>query len=233
MASRLTPSPILQRAIPLLQREFAKQSTNEGLFPVFNKKQLEQAWKHYPKRPANRGAAVLVPVCSFEGKPSILFTKRASHLSSHSSEVSFPGGHVEKTDASLEDAALRETGEEIDTPLNSVVIIGKGTAVPSIKGIPVTPVLAVLPNELDESMLTGDPREVDFVFTRSIGSLLEEETSRHLKRLGRPAPVYPSPYGDIWGLTAFVLRPFLRKLLLPVLEEVQSSEDTEDRIDTL
>jgi len=139
---------------------------------------------------------------------------------------------VEKKDASLEDAALRETREEIFTPLDSVVVIGKGVAVPSVKGVPVTPVLAVLPNELDQSMLTGDPSEVDLVFCRSIESLLEEETSKHLKRLGRPAPVYPSPQGDIWGLTAFVLRPFLRKLLHPVLEEVQLM-DNEDRISTM
>lgn len=233
MASKLAnPSPILQRAIPLLEKQFAKQSTKDGVFPVFNKKTHEYAWRQFAKRPANRGAAVLIPVCSFEGKPSILFTKRASHLSSHSSEISFPGGHVEKSDASLEDAALRETREEINTPLDSVVIIGKGTTVPSMKGMPVTPVLAVLPNNLDESMLTGDPNEVDLVFCRSIESLIEEETSKHLKRLGRPAPIYPSPYGDIWGLTAFVLRPFLHNVLEPVFEELSNEKD-DDRIDSL
>ena len=228
----MPPATLLQRALPLLKKEFAKKATKEGLFPIFNSTQLQQAWKKFPKRPANRGAAVLVPICSFEDQPSILFTKRAAHLSSHSSEISFPGGHIEKTDATLEDAALRETREEIATPMDSVIIIGKCTAVPSIKGIPVTPVIAVLPNEIEQSMLTGDPSEVDDVFCRSIESLLEEETSRHLGRLGRPAPVYPSPHGDIWGLTAFVLRPILHKLWQPVVEELRIDDDDE-QINTL
>lgn len=219
MAHKLTPSPMLQRAIPLLKKEFAKQS-NQGVFPIFTEKQLEKAWQYFPAppQPAQEGAAVLVPVCSFDEKPSILFTKRAAHLSSHSSEISFPGGHVEPADASLTDAALRETKEEINTPLDDIVILGKGSTVPSIKGVPVTPIIAVLPHELDKSMLTGDPSEVDLVFCRSIESLVKEETSKHLKRLGRPAPVYPSPYGDIWGLTAFVLRPIMRNLLQPVFD---------------
>jgi 8-oxo-dGTP pyrophosphatase MutT (NUDIX family) len=233
MAHKLAnPSPILLRALPLLKQEFTKQATKDGVFPIFSKKVHEYAWRQYPKIPANRGAAVLIPVCSFQDKPSILFTKRASHLSSHSSEISFPGGHVEPADESLEAAALRETREEIYTPLDNVVILGKGTTVPSLKGTPVTPVLALLPNNLDESILNGDPSEVDRVFCISIETLMQEETSKHLKRLGRHAPVYSSPCGDIWGLTAFILRPFLHKLLQPVFEKVSRTDD-DDRINTL
>lgn len=234
MAAKLTPSPTILRALPLLKKEFAKQS-KDGTFPIFSEKQLDQAWKYFSTPvppPANEGAAILVPVCSYENKPSILFTKRASHLSSHSSEISFPGGHVEESDSSLRHTALRETQEEIATPLDNVYILGEGTAVPSIKGVPVTPIIAVLPHEIDESMLTGDPSEVDLVFCRSIESLLEEETSKHLSRLGRPAPVYPSPYGDIWGLTAFVLRPIMRNLLRPVFEEIEQLDD-DNRISSL
>lgn len=234
MASKLAPCPILQRAIPLLKREFAKQSNNFGEFPIFSKRQMTRAWRDFPKRvPNDQGAAILVAVCSFENKPSILFTKRASHLSSHSSEISFPGGHVESDDATLQDAALRETREEIDTPLKDIIVLGEATAVPSIKGVPVTPIIAVLPNELDESMLTGDPSEVDEVFCQSIESLVREETSKHLARLGSPAPVYPSPHGDIWGLTAFVLRPIMHNLLQPVFEELEPGGDEGDRITSL
>jgi hypothetical protein len=107
--------------------------------------------------------------------------------------------------------------------LEPIFILGMGTAVPSIKGIPVTPVIAILPYEMQHDMLSGDPREVELVFCRPVSSLLDEETSRHLGRLGRPAPVYPTPHGDIWGLTAFVLRPILHKLLRPVFEELEAN----------
>jgi nudix motif 8 len=222
---KLTLSPRLERAIPLLEQAWLSSLRNDGLYPIFSNKQLLQAWKQFPARiPASRGAAVLVPVCSFENKPSILFTKRSSHLNSHSSEISFPGGHVEPSDESLVDAALRETREEIVTPLEPIFILGTATAVPSIKGTPVTPVLAVLPYEMEQDMLFGNSQEVESVFCRSIESLLEDETSRHLGRLGRPAPVFPTPHGDIWGLTAFVLQPILHKLLRPVFQEVEAND---------
>lgn len=223
---KLTPSPFLKRALPLLQQAWQDLQRKDGLFPIFNDNQLTAAWKPFPGRiPASRGAAVLVPVCSFEGKPSILFTKRSPFLSNHSSEISFPGGHADPSDESLVDTALRETREEIFTPLEPIFILGMGTAVPSIKGIPVTPVVAILPDEMQQDMLEGDPKEVDLVFCRPVSSLLEEETSRHLGRLGTPAPVYPTPHGDIWGLTAFFLRPILHKLLQPVFQELEANSE--------
>lgn len=43
-------------------------------------------------------AAVLVPVI-LGRKPSILLTKRTSHLTKHAGQVSFPGGRIDKEDA--------------------------------------------------------------------------------------------------------------------------------------
>jgi hypothetical protein len=58
-------------------------------------------------------AAVLVPLLVYQGQPSILFTKRASNLSLHASEISFPGGHAEDCDVTLVDTAIREAMEEL------------------------------------------------------------------------------------------------------------------------
>ena len=44
----------------------------------------------------------------------ILFTKRSSSLSTHSGEVSFPGGKWEEGDKVLYETALRESNEEIN-----------------------------------------------------------------------------------------------------------------------
>ena len=57
-------------------------------------------------------ASVLVAL--IEGvAPGVLLTKRTSHLSAHPGQVAFPGGRIDETDASPEDAALREAEEEI------------------------------------------------------------------------------------------------------------------------
>ncbi|KAL3823471.1 hypothetical protein ACHAXA_010231 [Cyclostephanos tholiformis] len=70
--------------------------------------------------PQKREAAILVPLCTVQGTPSILFTRRSSKLSTHASEISFPGGnHDEALDSSggwtnkLINTALREMKEEL------------------------------------------------------------------------------------------------------------------------
>ena len=41
-------------------------------------------------------AAILVPICTVQGTPSILFTRRSAQLSSHASQISFPGGYYDE-----------------------------------------------------------------------------------------------------------------------------------------
>ena len=55
-----------------------------------------------------RLSALLVPVVQHDNCPSILLTRRADHLDKHSGQVAFPGGKVEKRDASpVETACAR------------------------------------------------------------------------------------------------------------------------------
>ncbi len=66
-----------------------------------------------------RDAAVLIPVIEHGEEATVLLTQRAEKLRSHSGQVAFPGGRIDPTDASAEDAALRETFEEIGLPARS------------------------------------------------------------------------------------------------------------------
>ena len=52
-------------------------------------------------------AAVLIAVTN-ENQPSVLYTLRSKKVSSHSGEVSFPGGMYEERDTSLNETAIRE-----------------------------------------------------------------------------------------------------------------------------
>jgi len=171
-----------------------------------------------------RRAAVLVPLVSCDGMPSLLYTARSEHLSSHASEVSFPGGHFEEdVDSSLEDTAIRETSEELlgDYPFEDIEIIGRGSPLPSIRGTPVTPIVGVLPYEIPSpasSVFPGNPDEVDQVFCVSLQELLDVETSDHSPRFQSSIPSFSTREGHrIWGLTAMFTRPLLHRLFKPVL----------------
>merc|ERR1712227_272808 len=54
-------------------------------------------------------AAVLVPLVDISGEVHLLYTRRSLGMSSHSGQVSFPGGKQDKDDVDLTRTALRET----------------------------------------------------------------------------------------------------------------------------
>eukprot|EP00531_Pseudo-nitzschia_arenysensis_P011485 CAMPEP_0116127792 /NCGR_PEP_ID=MMETSP0329-20121206/7021_1 /TAXON_ID=697910 /ORGANISM="Pseudo-nitzschia arenysensis, Strain B593" /LENGTH=215 /DNA_ID=CAMNT_0003621899 /DNA_START=118 /DNA_END=765 /DNA_ORIENTATION=- len=208
----------VKRAIPRLRTLLRKKANENNIFPLFTLEQEESIWKHTPKN-REREAAILVPLVCHEGLPSLLFTTRSSHLPTHASEVSFPGGHYDDSkDTSLEETAIREAQEELlgDYPWEEVEIIGKASPLPSITGMPVTPIIAVLPHEIDRHTFPGCPTEVEDVFYVSLEELLEVETSQKSERFRTNVPVFPALNGKkIWGLTAIVTRPLLHKLFKP------------------
>jgi 8-oxo-dGTP pyrophosphatase MutT (NUDIX family) len=60
---------------------------------------------------------------------SILLTQRASYKGTHSAQISFPGGKVEKTDKNLQETALREAFEEVGIHKDDVTVIREMTDV--------------------------------------------------------------------------------------------------------
>jgi 8-oxo-dGTP pyrophosphatase MutT (NUDIX family) len=185
-----------------------------------------------------RPAAVLVPLCTVDEEPAILFTLRSAALSSHAGQISFPGGHADCDGEEREDpvfTAVRETKEELlghcaaeELPSydfdQDLEILGQTGLVPAATGNMVTPIVGALTRDIPSHdairhIFPGNPGEVDEVFAVSVAKLLEGETSEELKRLGTMGPVFPLPApvgeGKIWGLTAIVLRPILHKVLRP------------------
>merc|ERR1719499_1114748 len=75
-----------------------------------------------------RQAAVLLPLCTINSEPCILFTLRSNAVPSHRNEVCFPGGHLTSPpDRNLQDCALREFEEElgISSHTSKVEIVGQ------------------------------------------------------------------------------------------------------------
>ena len=201
----------VKNAIPRLRSLLQKKANEHGAFPLFTAKQEKLMWKNTPIN-RERKAAILVPLVSYEGQPSLLFTTRSRHLPTHASEVSFPGGHHDEAiDDSLEETAIREAKEELlgEYPWEDVETIGRASSLPSITGMPVTPVIAVLPHDIDRDTFPfpGCPSEVEDVFCVSLKELLEIETSQKSERFRTHVPVFPALNGKkIWGLTAIVTR---------------------------
>ncbi len=77
-----------------------------------------------------RRAAVLALLFpNKDNKTCFLLTERASYQGTHSAQISFPGGKIEKSDKNLEFTALREAKEEVGVEISSVHIIKELTDV--------------------------------------------------------------------------------------------------------
>ncbi|XP_078697877.1 mitochondrial coenzyme A diphosphatase NUDT8-like [Branchiostoma floridae x Branchiostoma belcheri] len=157
------------------------------------------------------GAAVLVPLCTVNGVPSVLFTLRSSRLRSHRGEVSFPGGMCDSTDRDVVHTALRETEEELGIPSSTVDVWGPLKPIPDRRNS--MTVVAVLGNvgEVDPTKLKLSPREVAEVFTLSFSHLLDPAHQRYttVKRrhdnYSYTMPVWLGGPHRVWGLTAIML----------------------------
>jgi 8-oxo-dGTP pyrophosphatase MutT (NUDIX family) len=154
----------------------------------------------------SRQAAVLIPVVRRE-QPGLLLTKRSSHLRKHAGQVAFPGGAVDATDASLIAAALREAQEEVAIPPDAVEVIGVLPPVDSVTGFQVTPVVGIIPPDLQYHASVD---EVAAVFEMPLAEALRLGRYHPLdiQRRGHEHRVWLSWYQHyfVWGMTAGIIR---------------------------
>ncbi|XP_046458333.1 mitochondrial coenzyme A diphosphatase NUDT8-like [Daphnia pulex] len=183
-------------------------------------------------------AAVLVPLVLVNNEPSFLYTARSSNLRSHGGEISFPGGKFDSVDKNAEDAALRETEEELGIQRHSFDIWAQ---LPSLQGrdgkTAITPVIALLKEPLVLSDLRPNSEEVSSVIICTVAELCQEKNQAFTQfGSGYTLPIY---FGQqthinikpkIWGLTAIIthltlnaLIPEMYKLKLPFVKKIRVS----------
>ncbi len=174
-------------------------------------------WPHAMQQkldPPLKPAGVLVPLMQRSEGLSVLLTQRASHLTHHAGQVSFPGGRMEADDTDVRAAALRETHEEVGIEPRNVDVIGYLRSMPTITGFAVTPVVGLVSGEVD---LVIDRTEVDYAFEVPLGHLLDEGKDRYVDRdfEGQTFSLVEFHYeGErIWGATAYMLLAFRKYLL--------------------
>ena len=138
---------------------------------------------------------------------SLLLTKRANYIGTHSGQISFPGGKFEKSDLNLKVTALRETFEEVGVFQEKIDIVREITEVyipPS--NFSVTPFIGIvndnpvfkLNSEVAKIIEIPFPDLLDDTMLASISI-----TNSYMKETS--VPCFNFDGSVIWGATAMIL----------------------------
>ncbi|KAI5590954.1 hypothetical protein BDE02_04G045500 [Populus trichocarpa] len=166
-----------------------------------------------PERFRPNRAAVLV--CIFEGDAGdfrVILTKRSSKLSTHSGEVSLPGGKADESDKDDFETATREAKEEIGLDPTLVNVVTVLEPFLSKHLLRVIPVIGILTNK-KAFKPTPNPAEVEAVFDAPLEMFIKDENRRVEERewMGEKYLIHFFDYETgnkkylIWGLTAGIL----------------------------
>lgn len=152
-----------------------------------------------------RRAAVLIPFWAEGDAVRVVVTRRSSELKAHGGQVSFPGGRLDPGET-WEQAALRESREEIRLESSNVEILGRLDDAWSGAGHHVVPIVAWVAGP---PKLAPNPREVAEILIADVETLLRPE-SRSEDAFFHEGHRYVNPVlhwdgGDAYGLTADLL----------------------------
>ena len=173
------------------------------------KQNLKQINLIEPTKYKKAGVLILLIKEDDSDEMNILFTKRSSDLSTHSGEVSFPGGMWEEIDSSLLETALRESTEEIGLKAENVKNLGRMNYLLSRHKIEVNPYVGFLEHRQDfvGNFEIAEIFMVPVKFLIDTNNVIYKEFKRNDLRISMPSWVYNG--NRIWGLTALITADFL------------------------
>ena len=176
-------------------------------------------------------SAVLLPLIRVAGEWHVLFEQRSTKLTKQPGDISFPGGRIDREDASPMAAAVRETAEELLIDPRQIHVLGALPPYITTPSFVIYPFVGVVDYDIASHSFSRE--EVAEVFTVPLSWLMGYEPHRHV------VPLTPSPNSDfpfekivngknyqwrtrsmeqwfydyenrtIWGLTARILKHFV------------------------
>ncbi len=175
----------------------------------------EQIKNRNPKK-----ASVLILLYPKKTKLYLVLIKRANYNGTHSAQISFPGGKIEKIDKSLYQTALREASEEINIHPKQVILLKElsKTYIPP-SNFWVYPFLAYT----NESPNFKKNYEVASILEVPITELFNEKNVQ-IKKISTSymknadVPYFNLQNEIVWGATAMILSE-LKELLKSILQE--------------
>ncbi|WP_428097052.1 NUDIX domain-containing protein [Candidatus Rariloculus sp.] len=158
---------------------------------------------------STRQAAVLLGLIERADGLHLLLTERATHLTHHPGQISFPGGRLSDRHEGPVDAALREAREEVGLDPRDVSVAGCLDLHATGTGFSVTPVVGFIAGSFEPE---ADPAEVSEAFEVPLDFVFDKANFRvsYRERFGSRFRVYELDYGRhrIWGATASMLMTF-------------------------
>lgn len=107
--------------------------------------------------------SVLIPIVQIDNRLEILYELRSKDMASQPGEISFPGGGVEEGE-SYEDAAIRETMEELNIKRENINLVGELDFFVSYSNLTIHCFLGII-SGIDVDKIVASKDEVDHIFT--------------------------------------------------------------------
>ncbi|WP_409433598.1 CoA pyrophosphatase [Litorimonas sp. RW-G-Af-16] len=173
-------------------------------------------------RKGQRMAAVLMPLVKRDTW-NIILTQRPETMPSHAGQVAFPGGKVERGETT-QNAALRETEEEIGVRPEAVKLLGRLESFNAVSDFRITPFVGIVD---PSAKITPDPHEVADVFEVPLAFIMNpaNHVERNVEFEGRNHRLWDMPYTsadgvprNIWGMTAMTMYRLYQRAYLGIFE---------------
>jgi len=163
--------------------------------------------------PTSSRAGVLILLYPREGQAHVVFIRRAPHVLHHRDQIGFPGGQLEGNET-FEQAALRETREELGVDPEKVRVIGRLTPlyipVSDFCVYPVVAVAAEKPDFIPDSVEASEAIEVPLGHLIDGANIRSEEWT--IQGLPVTVPFYALGPHKIWGATAMILAELIESV---------------------